>query len=340
MAGTNRLEQTQRLMALKFPGLSTIKDRLGREVLPLNPNNARVLAAKEYLTKLNALDDDEFQKFVGSETELLNAESRRKYEEEEAKRFYNAPGSKAAIDHWAKAAYWTLDEAVALSFGREPKIVSWERLKPLLQVSFFAQQFSDVRDLAYRAKGMEQLYDPVVPGIFIAWAKRFSIAIPTELEAKVVHYGSFIGDWKTMYDQQQETHSKIVADLSSLIESQKVRFGEQVASIQAEAEKLATKQRTTIEELASQLKVERAKVPAHEEKPVGERERESLLKLLIVMAMGGYGHNPKDTRSTTVSEISKDFAKFGLTMDEDTIRKYLKSARETLPPSETEQVGH
>ena len=56
------------------------------------------------------------------------------------------------------------------------------------------------------------------------------------------------------------------------------------------------------------------------------RERESLLKMILAMAIGGYGHAPLRSRSPTAGDIENDLHKIGLSLDQDTIRKYLKEA--------------
>jgi hypothetical protein len=64
---------------------------------------------------------------------------------------------------------------------------------------------------------------------------------------------------------------------------------------------------------------------------LGERERTSLLKLIIGMAMGGYGHDPKASKSKATKEIADDLDRLGIGLDADTVRKYLREARDLLP---------
>jgi len=119
-----------------------------------------------------------FNEAKGKEFEQL----RVKAEQEERERFYNHPTATADFNHWAKAAHWTLDEAIALSLGKAPELVRWEKLQSLTAVgSPFVTQYARRRDLALRAKAWEQVYDPVLPGIFLAWAKRIDIDVPAEL---------------------------------------------------------------------------------------------------------------------------------------------------------------
>lgn len=65
------------------------------------------------------------------------------------------------------------------------------------------------------------------------------------------------------------------------------------------------------------------------------RERDTLLKLFIGMAVEQYAYDPKPSRSPVAAQIAGDVASTGLSVDEDTIRKYLKLGAELLP-GETE----
>ena len=65
---------------------------------------------------------------------------------------------------------------------------------------------------------------------------------------------------------------------------------------------------------------------ALEQETLHQKERESLLKLVIGMAMAGYKYDPTSKRNSAVSEIAHDLAAKGLGLDEDTVRKWLKVA--------------
>ena len=66
-------------------------------------------------------------------------------------------------------------------------------------------------------------------------------------------------------------------------------------------------------------------------KQLGTKERESLLKMIIGMARGGYAYDPKLNRSAVPQEIANVLAKHGVTLDVDTVRKWLREAAEFLP---------
>ena len=68
-----------------------------------------------------------------------------------------------------------------MSFGKAPERVNWEAVSKYLQLSHFAVQYSRRRELAVRAVQWKQLYDPVLPGFFLAWAKGLEIEVPAAL---------------------------------------------------------------------------------------------------------------------------------------------------------------
>ncbi|MDZ7655710.1 MAG: hypothetical protein U0997_07170 [Sulfurimicrobium sp.] len=67
------------------------------------------------------------------------------------------------------------------------------------------------------------------------------------------------------------------------------------------------------------------------------RERNTLLKIIIGMAVCGYRYDPNDKKPSEITgekagSIHADLGKLGISVDVDTIRKYLKEAKELLPP--------
>lgn len=73
------------------------------------------------------------------------------------------------------------------------------------------------------------------------------------------------------------------------------------------------------------------------EKPLGLSERATLLKLVIGMAMKGYRYNPEALKSTATKEIADDLAALGMTLTDDTVRKYLKQAVDNVLPGKPRQ---
>lgn len=67
------------------------------------------------------------------------------------------------------------------------------------------------------------------------------------------------------------------------------------------------------------------------EKPISTRERETLLKMIIGMAVDGYGFDPNAGRSSLAKELSEIFTSQGIPITDDTIRKWLQEASQLFP---------
>jgi hypothetical protein len=65
-------------------------------------------------------------------------------------------------------------------------------------------------------------------------------------------------------------------------------------------------------------------------KEVASRERQTLYKLIIAMAMDGYGYKPMASRSPIPKQIEDALDRLGIPVSDDTIRRKLKEAAELL----------
>jgi hypothetical protein len=287
--------------------MEELTSKAGRKVPEPSPELLAIEAA------LEALSDDQldaqYQEVVADVTRRA-AEHAAK---EEAKLFFHQPSARADFSHWAKCSYWQISEAVALVLGKEPKYVNETSLRPYVRISTFVSAFNRLADLAERAVAWNQLTKPIGPGAFIAWAKRYDIAVPAELEAAVVNYGHFVGDWKTLYDstkkqldearRHQAEVSELVTGLNNKIEALKAY----VASLPPQATRATAK------------------------KGIDPREVESLRTLAIAMAIVGYKYDPTEKRSDKIAEIVQDIESLGLSLDSDTVRRHLKTSAALVP---------
>jgi hypothetical protein len=277
--------------------------------------------AQKYRAELMAMPQDRFEALYQEELDKFKEELRAAADAKERALFFNQPHANADFDHWSRAAHWTLEEAVALSFGKEPSIVNSNSIAPYSQTSRFAGQFSKRLDLARRAVPWKKLFDPVLPGIFIGWTKENQIPFPSDLEALLSARGNMIVSWKSNYEALSARYD----DLQS-----------QFLETQTNLTKRLDEERQQLEEAQKQLADAEKTSPAKMKPEIGQREKESLLKLVIGLAIGGYGFDPKSARNAKLSEISSDLATAGVPLDDDTIRKWLKAGVELLPSSETE----
>jgi hypothetical protein len=224
--------------------------------------------------------------------------------------------------------------------------VNWQIVGKFLLISLFAIQYSRRREIALRAAQWKQLYDPVLPGIFLAWAKRIEIDVPAEMVEAVQKRGVPIADWKKlyeetvagqqsaieMYDRATEMYDGQIADWKRLYDQANEALHDardQIVALLEEQNRLnaALEERAVLSgrEDPSQAK------PAGIDKPLSTKERETLLKIVIGMARDSYKYDPKLNRSSVPQEIADDLAKHSIFLDVDTVRKWLKQAAEFLP---------
>jgi len=72
-------------------------------------------------------------------------------------------------------------------------------------------------------------------------------------------------------------------------------------------------------------------IPSGDEKPLSARERDSLLRMVIAMATDVYGYDPSAKKNTTTTDICRAAEALNLSIDDETVRKYLKQAAALLP---------
>ncbi len=247
------------------------------------------------------------------------------------------PQSAADFEYWAKMPVWTLNEAIALSFGKNPDQVDWDLIEIYRKVSPIAQDFWNCRRLVLRYQATGQLSDRTYPTDYIEWAQLTETPIPVALVEAVskrwhqtvnwrqfcydqkAHYDDQIGKWKSAFDALHAERQELADDVDEL-------------------RKAITERDNSISQLREcQHFLEIAHGEAESDnyirpdKPLHTKERESLVKMAIGLAVGGYGYDPAQKRSPVINEIMDDMAEAGILLCVDTLRKFLRAGAEFLP---------
>jgi hypothetical protein len=276
------------------------------------------------------------------EAKKRNSERKQQLlEETDATRFFHQPDAAADFEYWAKISYWRIDEAVSLSFGKDPRVVKWEGISSLIEVSPFVAKYAAKKELAERAKTANQITIVTLPSTFLAWAKRTKFEMPVELEAAVTALGIQVADWKSYYEQQvliaktlqEELSAAQTArgeDLKKFLETLREHGVERDALVQGYAEMLQVQKRHNAE-LQTRLDEIAGTKPTKIAKDLPPRERETVLKLILGMAMAFYGYDRQNLRNAAISQIKSDLELKGIKMDDGTIRKYLDEAKALWP---------
>jgi len=94
------------------------------------------------------------------------------------------PGvATADFNRWGKRPSWSSEEAVALTLGKDPDLVNWERVQNYVGHHAFADEYAELRERIGRAEGVGGLAFPVKPEQFVIWLKHNGIPCPEELES-------------------------------------------------------------------------------------------------------------------------------------------------------------
>jgi hypothetical protein len=313
-----------------FPKVRVLRAATGTYSL----ENKRLLEDVEaYKSELRTKAPSEIDAMVEAERAKAQAELAARAAREEQDKFFNQPHARADFDHWSKVAYWSIDEALALSMGKDPQVVSWKKIEGLQQVSDFVRHYGKRRQLALRAVAIRQLTDGVLPGLFLGWAKRNELDVPEELVLLVEKRAQPIADWPALLEQCQ---SKLQETLTWAKEYH--QKGIEIGKASAEAARLSAvsaieerdKRIGDLESINERLSAETTVSRAIENEELRPKARQSLLKLLLGMAIDGYGFDPSASKSPIAKELADSLAELGISIDEDTVRSWLREAAETV----------
>ncbi len=224
------------------------------------------------------------------ERDLQNAIA-LKQAEREARHPFNQPDALATdevFEFWSRAELWTLGEAAALINGRDPAIVTETRIESVPRDSKIGVLLTNTLELLERARMNGTLYRTNGPTSLIGWAELKAIQMPQKLVELTL--------------ERSKT--------SSTVSKENKILKERLATLEAKNDN-----------------VDGPENSSNPDRLLGARERESLLKLLLGMAINGYRYDPKATRSQEIKEIANDLRLANLPLDEDTVRKYLNEAK-------------
>jgi hypothetical protein len=326
------------LLNQRFPALEIFADEGLRKSRPdiAEEYEAARNDSHAYFLELMKLPDEEVGALIQGEKDRFISNYIRGTLTLDAHRFFSDPYSEADIDHWSKISYWTVDEAVALSLNKDPRVVTWERIEEYKVRSGFVFQFLERRELIGRAIEAEQLLDRNTPAFFLAWAARTRFYMPDSLIDAVLSLGNQIADWKSEYDQlatyieaQNESRERSEAQLQK-------EHDDALAALKwldEEYQNLALGQELLQAENASLRKMleDGQDSKALSGKPLEQRERSGMLKLIIGMAVAYYAYEPKAIRNESIKTIQNDLEAKGFKISDDTIRRYLNEAKQLFP---------
>lgn len=197
-------------------------------------------------------------------------------------------------------ARWEWTQAVALSLDLEPKNVSPEAVQSDEFPLELRKKYLDRLSLVENHVQAGRIGPYSEPPEFLSWAKSNGISYPQELARAVEAAGGQIADWRL----RTEELSKEIENLRSEIFA--LKSASPPTQRDQETERLTPKTRAGRE---------RALVP---------KEEQSLLKLVLGMAMDKYSYRPGQVKSTATKGIVDGLWKFLIQIDEQTVLDWLR----------------
>jgi hypothetical protein len=222
---------------------------------------------------------------------------------------------------WARRLYWSPDECAALTFGKDPHQVNWDVVER--SIGHFAEYYAMLRQRILTAQGNKELPERIRPFEFFAWARQHEIDFPPELEKAVLKNDVDIEELEQQCEELRRENQRLRAN-----ELDSTQLQQRYEQLEQRHGELRSENRRLLYEL-DQL---RTCSPAPEPKEVTPRERTSLYRLVIGMAVGAYKWDPKALRSPVPKEIADDVKNLELDLSQETILRYLREAAEELHP--------
>jgi hypothetical protein len=129
--------------------------------------------------------------------------------------FFNRPDAIADFERW-RSRLLSPAQAVALSFGKDPDVVTPESLKPYKRVvtSPFREAFKDRLDLLEAAVAAGEL--SALVGDLEQWAVSIGIDLPAALTGKEATLGEDAAFWKAKYEAAQNDLGRLRRGLDDL----------------------------------------------------------------------------------------------------------------------------
>jgi len=309
----------------------------------------------DLLVKLEQLRDSYISELRELSDDGLWAAAHEALLERELARPFHQSGTDADYGHFGRCAFLTIVEAVALSLGKDPRIVSWEMVHPHLGESVFASEYANRLDLVERAVIWRELPELFSPLDFLTWAHRYKLAVPSEFIENVFARGEPIKYWHDHCLELTHLLEQVQAELEhtrserdeaemncdELIQrsfDEWLEAQEEIERIQHELNVKNSELQTGLSNLgAGDHLVLQDIDPENEQKPLQPKQRATMLRLIIGMAIDGYAYEPRAVRSSVPREIAEGIARFGLSITGETVRSYLNDGREYVDDALLEQ---
>ncbi len=230
---------------------------------------------------------------------------------------------KADFNRWCAVPFWQIEEATALSFGYDPRVVNESSLRDCEHP--FAAEYDRRKDLASRAVTAGHLRSPPSPVQYIRWGESVGIKFQPELEA--------LGKMRCAVAAVTSPSglTKIVDTLSSLaLAMTSDMYGFDPANPLAESYQEIADDLFSVEILVDAGSLKRSLKTGADLYEYRLEARQTLGKVVLGMAMKHHDHDPKALRSDGPVKVANLMTQTGKPVHVDTIRRRLAEAASGL----------
>lgn len=297
---------------------------------------------KKFLDELCRLGDDELHTMFIERFSFRAHDAERRRKTSEAVLFYNKPGAFADYEFWSRQIVWTIEETIALSLNRNPKVVNLESLTREDNWSsdaMFTNEYKARLEIARSFCRVGQLAEEATPGEMLAWLDRVRVGYPESLAEAVQRMGHRIADWRSECEVLQTQLHAASAQIEQL-SKYNLHWQEQCAELVRAHEIERAEWAQTVHELERQKSVETSMEKetaelqpqeANQTSLVDVRRYNSALRIALGMAKDkfSYGADGQQGKSAAAN-IESALMRSGIEVSAKTIRSILKDASDLL----------
>jgi hypothetical protein len=213
---------------------------------------------------------------------------------------------KPDYELYSQYARWEVEWLPALSLDCDPEIVTRNAVETDACPSELRERYLKRHSIIENHRMAGRFPYAPVPPEFLAWAKNSGVDCPPQLVAAVEARVGLITDWKVLFERE---HGK--ADAA---ENKVAHLETRISALEAD---LKNKRQA---ELASLISASR---------PLYPKEQQTLLKLILGMALHKYGYKPEHSTSAS-SLIMASLKRYGISVNQKSVLKWLRLAAEEV----------
>ena len=238
----------------------------------------------------------------------------------------------------AKGVIISAERLARTNTALPPKLAQYiQELKSLTQEQLEALYFTEVHRKAAQGKARAEADEAERFFNMVEKRAQTTSDLPTLLKNSQDAHAQTIANAKKEQDEifkwAKEQQEKTL-NWGKEQHSKGLEAGKSMADqVRADMGQIVSERDQTIAELNEKIAELQANIdhpPVAATDVLNPKSRLSLLKLVLGMAIDGYGYDPKESKSPFAKETVDRLAALGITIDEDTVRRWLREAAEEV----------